>query len=131
MLYAGDNQKEIKTLAMVNGTSTAVIVALVSLLAVPLGPARCMLSRSAYANYDDLPGVKPDTLHANLVQGLESGAPSYTQAKLSLKYGQSHGVFSTPSVLFNGIQIFGYDDQLGVRLLALSLVLSVVMIATH
>jgi len=94
LLYTGENQKQVKNLAMINGSSSDVIDAVVSLFATPLG-------------------VNPTTLHDNLVQGLESGPPSYSQTKLSLKYGQSHGVFSTPSVMFNGIQIFGYDDTNG------------------
>lgn len=93
LLYAGDHQKRIKTLAMVNGTTADVIAALVELFAASLG-------------------INSNVLTANLQQGLESGAPSYTKAKLSLKYGYSHGVFATPSVLLNGVQIFGYDNTL-------------------
>ena len=94
LLYSGSNQKRIKTLAMVNGTTNDVIAALVDLLATPLH-------------------VDKNVLTANLRQDLESGAPSYTQTKLSLKFGQSNSVFATPSVLLNGVQIFGYDSTHG------------------
>lgn len=79
---------------MVNGTTNDVIDALVNLLAAPLH-------------------VDKDVLTANLQQDLESGAPSYTQTKLSLKFGQSNSVFATPSILLNGVQIFGYDTTHG------------------
>ena len=96
---------------MVNGSSSNVIDALVSLMSNPLGT---FSTASRETDGTTLTGVNPTTLHDNLVQGLESGSPSYSQTKLSLKYGQSHGVFSTPSVMFNGIQIFGYDETNGV-----------------
>jgi hypothetical protein len=93
LLYEGDNQKRIKTLALANGTTADVIRSLVELVAEPLGVSR-------------------EVLTANLNQGLESGSPSYTKTKLSLKYGQSNGVFSTPAVLFNGIQVRIHVKQL-------------------
>jgi hypothetical protein len=90
IVYAGDNQKRIKTAAMVNATTPQVIESLVTLLAAPLG-----VSRTA--------------LQAELAQGLESGARSYGRTKSDWKYGCSRGVFATPSVFLNGVQLHGYD----------------------
>ena len=58
-------------------------------------------------------GVSSSSLAADLKQSLESGSASYTQTKISLKYGYSHGVYATPSVLLNGVQIFGHDQAKG------------------
>jgi len=91
LIYAGDTQKTIKTLAMVNGTTADVVAAVVAAIARPLG-------------------VDGPTLTAHLQQGLEGGSPSYSVAKRSLKFGQSHGVFATPSILLNGVQIYGFDS---------------------
>ena len=133
ILYAGDNQKRLKTAALVNATTPQVIDSLVDLLAAPLG-------------------VKRSALEAQLAQGLESGASSYARTKVrprrprahtrahrgvrsralllvvptacgryltfvstwprlrvawqsDWKYGCSRGVFSTPSVFLNGVQV--------------------------
>ena len=44
-----------------------------------------------------------------LVQELEGGAESYDLTKSDWKYGCSNGVFATPSVFINGVQVYGYS----------------------
>lgn len=44
-------------------------------------------------------------------QGLESGGASYDLTKSDWRYGSGLGVFATPAVFVNGVQIFGYDAQ--------------------
>ena len=48
-------------------------------------------------------------LQAQLVQELEGGAESYDLTKSDWKYGCSNGVFATPSVFINGVQVYGYS----------------------
>lgn len=91
LIYEGSNQRSIKTRAMVSATTPQLIDAIVQLLAAPLG-------------------VDGAALQNQLAQGLESGASSYDKAKADWKYGCARGVFATPSVFLNGIQLHGYDD---------------------
>ena len=62
LIYSGDNQRSIKTRAMVIATTPQLIDAIVQLLAAPLG-------------------VDGAALQRQLAQGLESGASSYDKAK--------------------------------------------------
>jgi len=92
LLYTGETQKKLKTNALENYTSPELIQELVELISSSLS-------------------LDKNALSQQMVQGLEGGASSYTLTKSDYKYGTSMGVFSTPSVFLNGVQIFGYDAQ--------------------
>lgn len=92
IIYSNTTQHDIKSLALVNGTTRDVIDALVAVLAGPLG-------------------IAADDLRKNVQSDLESGPPSYSFTKRALKYGQSNGIFATPSILLNGVQIHGADHS--------------------
>jgi len=91
-LYTGDHQATIKTHALYNYTVPRVIDELVSVVSEHLR-------------------MDKEQLAKQMQQGLESGAESYTRTKSDWKYGTSLGVFATPSVFVNGVQIFGYTPS--------------------
>ena len=95
VLYSGDNQRTLKTAAMVNATTPALTAQLVHLLAGPLG-------------------IKAAALTSELTKtGPESGPPSYAATKADYKFGCARGVYATPSVFLNGVQLTGYDASAG------------------
>ena len=92
VLYSDDNQKRIKTAALTNATTPQIISQLIDLISVNLQVDRSQLK-------------------AQMEQGLESGQRSYTVTKSDWKFGASKGVFATPAVFLNDVQIFGYDPK--------------------
>ena len=92
LLYEGSNQKRIKTNALTNSTVPQTTAELVDLVSSHLHVDRTALSQQ-------------------MQQGLESGASSYDATKSDWKYGTSKGVFATPAVFINHVQVFGYDAQ--------------------
>jgi len=92
LIYTGDTQKTVKTHALFNYTAPQVITELVDLISSGLG-------------------VDKQALTAQMQQGLESGAGSYSLTKSDYKYGTTLGVYATPAVFVNNVQIFGYDAK--------------------
>lgn len=89
-----DNQKDIKTKAMNTHTVPQVIDDLVDLISGNMS-------------------VSKDALAKQMVQELEGGASSYAVTKSDWKFGTSMGVFATPAVFVNGVQLFGFDSNGG------------------